>query len=212
MDIHKKERLSDYAYNEIKERICNGQFPPGSILSIISLSKLFSMSRTPIREALSRLEAEDFIEVKKGIGAVVKGLSSLDIKNLYNLRSAIEILASETAVYNIPQNKLNEIERGFLKLKQEQPHIDVEEYTTLDKNLHKLLVEYCGNGDVCSISRMIDSNVERYQRFTSKDFDNLAERIAQHLIIIQHIREKNVADLAVELKANIDYGKAFLLP
>ncbi len=86
-----KVNLSEIAYDEIKDAICKGKVMPEDILSESQLASQLGMSRTPVREALRMLATEDFVEVKNGIGAYVKPLSSKDMEDLYEVRCLLEM-------------------------------------------------------------------------------------------------------------------------
>lgn len=207
--------LSAEAYDAIKDAICTGKFAEGDILSGLKLSKTLAMSRTPVRDAVRLLESEGFLEVKSGIGILVKTISVQDIKNLYAVRTEMEILAATTAVYQITAEELDALEKSFLSLKAAYANggtLDQKTYLDLDWELHELIVDRCGNSYIQTIMSMIYSNIRRYQRFSFEALNNLSESVDRHLRIINVLRLQDIELLKTELRGNIDKGKELLFP
>lgn len=116
LEAKHKVNLSEKAYDEIKDAICKGKVMPGDILSESQLASQLGMSRTPVREALRMLATENFVEVKNGIGAYVKSLSSKDMEDLYEVRCLLEVQAIKTSIYRITNDEIDAFERHFQAL------------------------------------------------------------------------------------------------
>ena len=116
LEAKHKVNLSEKAYDEIKDAICKGKVMPGDILSESQLASQLGMSRTPVREALRMLATENFVEVKNGIGAYVKPLSSKDMEDLYEVRCLLEVQAIKTSIYRITNDEIDAFERHFQAL------------------------------------------------------------------------------------------------
>ena len=112
-ETRRKTNLSEQAYNQIKDAICQGRIAPGDILSESRLAEDLGMSRTPVREALRSLASEGFLEIKNGVGAYVKPLSSKDMENLYEIRCLLEMQAIKTSIYRITDQEIDDMERRF---------------------------------------------------------------------------------------------------
>src|SRR5262245_56779925 len=82
--------MKERAYSEIKRRILNCDYPPGSFLSERNLATTLGMSKTPVKAALERLEHEGFITVSPQQGIVVRELSIREIADQYEIRTALE--------------------------------------------------------------------------------------------------------------------------
>jgi DNA-binding GntR family transcriptional regulator len=87
----------DHVYEEIRRAVVEGRYPPGLRLVEQRLADEFAVSRTPVREALRRLEAEGLIVVERNRGAEVRRLSEQEIADLYDARSRLEAYAAELA-------------------------------------------------------------------------------------------------------------------
>ena len=88
---------NDHVYAGIRRNIIEGRFPPGMRLVEQRLAEEFDVSRTPVREALTRLEAEGLVVVERNRGAQVRALSEEEISDLYDVRARLEAYAAELA-------------------------------------------------------------------------------------------------------------------
>ena len=112
----KKKSFTDVAYEKIKELILNEDIGPGEIVSENQLAEYMNMSRTPVREAIRRLEAEGILVSRQGIGTIVKMLTLKDIEDIFEVREAMELIASETAIKNITEQEIKEVRENFKNL------------------------------------------------------------------------------------------------
>ena len=112
----KKKSLTDVAFEKIKELILNEEIEPGEMVSENQLAEYLNMRRTPIREAIRRLEADGILISRQGYGTIVRMLTLKDIEDVFEVREAMELIASETAIYNISDQEIQEVNEDFLNL------------------------------------------------------------------------------------------------
>ena len=96
---HRSISIADQIFDQLERDILAGKYARGEVMSELGLSKQLGVSRTPIREAIRRLEQEDFLE-ESGRGAVVVGISREDMEDMYEIRAQIEGLAARRAALN----------------------------------------------------------------------------------------------------------------
>ena len=145
-EAKRQPTLSEQAYNQIKDAICQGSVAPGDILSENQIAQQLGMSRTPVREALRALASEGFVEIRNGIGAYVKPLSSKDMEDLYEVRCLLEMQAIKTSIYRISNDEIDDLTRRFQAIYDacEQGDSPAQgEFSELDWELHSLLVDRC---------------------------------------------------------------------
>ena len=105
----KKESLKQKAYNEIKSKIINCEYMPNSFLNESVLMEVTKSSRTPIREALSKLEQENFVTIIPKKGIMVNDLSLNDISMIFQVRELIEPFIILTNGFNLDKTELRSI-------------------------------------------------------------------------------------------------------
>jgi DNA-binding GntR family transcriptional regulator len=104
-----KKVNSDTAYEYIRKRILNGEYPPGHALMTEQLSEEIGVSRTPVREALCKLDADGLVSIKARLGASVKKLDMKELTELCDLRLALEGHAAALCALNHSEMDLREI-------------------------------------------------------------------------------------------------------
>ncbi len=205
--------LSEQAYNEIKDALCEGKIVPGDILSESQLAEAMGMSRTPVREALRALASEDWLEIKNGIGAYVKPLSSKDMEDLYEIRCLLEVQAAKTSVYHITNAEIDALERQFRALLEEYETGDTPEpqrFSALDWELHELIVERSQNNYIKAIMRNNNTNMRRYQLLSAEALNDVRTSILQHLNILALLRSRDVDALTDALRQHLIWASGLL--
>lgn len=121
--------LRGKVFNQLQNDILNGKYQPGDSLIETRLSEEMGVSRTPIREAIRQLELEGLVQSIPNKGAVVTGISSKDIDDIYTIRMMIEGLAARWAAEKITPEELEELKEA----------VEFEEFYTAKNDIHHLL-------------------------------------------------------------------------
>ena len=197
-EANRQPTLSEQAYNQIKDAICQGSVAPGDILSENQIAQQLGMSRTPVREALRALASEGFVEIRNGIGAYVKPLSSKDMEDLYEVRCLLEMQAIKTSIYRISNDEIDDLTRRFQAIYDacEQGDSPAQgEFSELDWELHSLLVDRCTNNYIKEIVAGNNSNLRRYQSLSVNVLGDVHESARQHLEILRVLRSRDLDKL-----------------
>src|SRR5439155_14687190 len=101
-----RRALVDQLASDLQRRVLSGDIPSGTRLRQSALAAEFGVSRTPIREALRKLQASGLVELQPHRGALVRGLSAREIRDAYEVRAELEGLAAELAAQRIQQQQL----------------------------------------------------------------------------------------------------------
>lgn len=202
----KKKSLTDVAFEKIKELILNEEIESGEMVSENQLAEYLNMSRTPIREAIRRLEADGILISRQGYGTIVKMLTLKDIEDVFEVREAMELIASETAIHNISNQEIQEVKDDFLNLLERHHRgeiIEKEEFTAIDGQIHDLIVKKSDNEYVKMLMERIDFNVGRYRAMSYKVSLDLEESTNQHLKLLKDMEERNVEVFKEHLKEHL---------
>ena len=212
-EAKRQPTLSEQAYNQIKDAICQGSVAPGDILSENQIAQQLGMSRTPVREALRALDSEGFVEIRNGIGAYVKPLSSKDMEDLYEVRCLLEMQAIKTSIYRISNDEIDDLTRRFQAIYDacEQGDSPAQgEFSELDWELHSLLVDRCTNNYIKEIVAGNNSNLRRYQSLSVNVLGDVHESARQHLEILRVLRSRDLDKLEEVLHAHLMWSANLL--
>lgn len=151
--------LRDQVHHAIVDRILRDDLKPGARISDTALARELGVSRTPIREALLRLEREGFLEADVGRGFFVKPLSEREVREAYPVLWTLEVLALRTAAPLAPDRR-TQLDRINAELEAEQ---DPERRIDLDGAWHRTLLETNGNEYLMSLIATAKAVIRRYE-------------------------------------------------
>jgi DNA-binding GntR family transcriptional regulator len=134
--------LAERALRQIYELIMSGELVPGAELNEVAISQRFDIGRGPVREALRRLQGRKLITREPYLRARVVSLSSVDLREIFQLREAVEGMAARLCAEKITQPALAEMERNF-EADRERQGRNGERPPIFD--LHSAIAEHCGN-------------------------------------------------------------------
>jgi DNA-binding GntR family transcriptional regulator len=152
--------LREQVHRAVVGRILREELPPGARISDSVMAQELGVSRTPVREALLRLEREGFLEVDVGRGFFVKPLSSTEMREVYPILWTLEILALRSQP-PLPPGTIAELDRINEELSQAGD--DAERRIDLDVVWHQTLLAGCGNQRLLEMIGSVKAVVRRYE-------------------------------------------------
>lgn len=145
-------------YETLREQILQGRLFPGAWLREQDLVEQFEVSRTPIREALRRLENDELVELVPFRGARVRSFNPQDFKEEYTVRAALEGFAIELAVEKISVSKIARLEKMVIKMEMLLDKGDLGTFLDINRKFHLAIYEEAGSNRLVS---MIESSWDR---------------------------------------------------
>ena len=183
--------LRDVVFNTLRQAILRGELKPGERLMEIHLANKLGVSRTPIREAIRKLELEGLVNIIPNKGAYVTGISDKDVHDIYMIRSMLEGLCVRWATEHITQEQLEELDEIILLSEYHMDKGHSDQLTELDGRFHQILYE-------ASQSRILDhvlSDFHKYvqlaRRASVKTEERAIKSIGEHNEILNAIKAKD---------------------
>src|SRR5690606_15686005 len=144
----------DRAYAMVRDGIVRGTYAAALRITEQEIAQALGISRTPVREALRRLQAEGFLKVLPNVGAVVTPWTDSDTRNVFELRALLEPYGAQRAAQNITPEGIAELRR--LADEQHQESVTrsdgyVERIGSLNSRFHQCLQEYSGNARLVTL-------------------------------------------------------------
>lgn len=178
--------LADQVYEKLESDIITGVYPRGEILTELKLVEQLGVSRTPIREAMRRLEQERLIK-DTGKGSVVLGITVEDLIDIMEIRERIEGFAAYHATKNITPEELEELQQiselqEFYYTKQ-----DVENLRKMDDRFHITLYEVSKRNVVTDTLRPLHRKTQRYRKLSLSTDQRSANSLQEHKGILEAI-------------------------
>jgi DNA-binding GntR family transcriptional regulator len=151
--------LAGTVYEALRQAILEREFDPGEPLTEEELSRRFKVSRTPVREALAKLERDHLVRVVPKKGAFVRSMSHEEIRELYQIREALETLAVRLAAPRVDRSDLAGFAARFRKLEGRGAKVAYPEVRSLGEEFHRYLVERSGNARLTAMLGQIHGQI-----------------------------------------------------
>jgi DNA-binding GntR family transcriptional regulator len=191
LDTASAERgqAGDRAYTELKRRLLLGEFPLRIRLGEERLAALLSVSRTPVRQALVRLHAERLVERLADGGYAPAAPNLVKIRQLYEVRRALELSALARPAETGTTHSLSVIEPlrdDWRLLSQDIPEPDPS-FVLLDESFHVRLAQASGNGSLAEVLSIVNERIRIVRMHDFLTSERVHRTITQHLDIVEAI-------------------------
>jgi DNA-binding GntR family transcriptional regulator len=183
--------LGSQAYQELRRIILEGQIGPGEKLNEGELAKALGISRTPIREAINRLEKEGLVEIFPQRGAFVIQFTEKDVYELFLIRENLEGLAARLAAEKITPASLAKLETCVEGFKEPFQEKDIQRYSREDIKFHQTIVLLSDARRLVKLVSLLLDHIRMFRLTTRGVPDRMKASLADHRRIIEAMRQKN---------------------
>jgi DNA-binding GntR family transcriptional regulator len=186
--------LTAGVYQKIRKGILNGTWVPGQALTELMLSQLLQVSRTPVREALHQLELEGLIELRPNRGAVVIGINTSDIEDIYEIRTLLEERVAQRACLRAEAQDIETL-REIVDLTEfyvERGSYD--KITEMDDRYHQYLYSLSGSRMFQKTLADLHTYVEPVRERSIREPGRAAAMLAEHRAIVEAMAAHNTEE------------------
>ena len=198
--------LKDIAYTKIKDLIIRDQLK--GPISENELATLLNMSRTPVREALHKLENDNFVEIYPKRGIYIKEITVNDANDLMDVRLAIELFSISTI-----SDRFSDIDLLFLEGKIHEQELaeksgEIFEFIKADLEFHEYLLKVAGNQYfVKTLNNVSDRLFHHGMKTFKRDMTRVQTSINDHKIIMEHLKNRDFDKAKSSMEQHIEKGK-----
>ena len=197
--------LRDVVFNTLRQAILKGELEPGERLMEIQLAERLGVSRTPIREAIRKLELEGLVLMIPRKGAEVADITEKSLRDVLEVRKALEELAVQLACEKITQEELEELEKAgenFKKVLNRSK--DITEVAEADVRFHDVIYMATDNQKLIHLLNKLREQMYRYRVEYLKNPDVHEQLIQEHEEIVYHIKRREKAEATAVTCQHID--------
>ena len=196
-----KDALSERAYREIMQRIITFQYKPNEVIIEADMCNELNVSRTPLREALRRLESEGFVVKIRNQGTFVRPFTEKDIVEICDYRKLLEVYSLHGCVEFASDDDLKNIEINYLA---DLERSEENNYFCSDLALHAMITRYCENSRMLHTLDSLSTQIEFIRKIAAKASDRRHKSPEEHINILKAIQDRDI-DLATRyLEAHLD--------
>ena len=183
---HRTVSLAEQVFDRLESEILSGFYSRGEVLTEIKLVTDLGVSRTPIREALHRLEQEHIVEITpKGI--LVLGVTQQDLEDIFAIRLKVEGMASRMAAERITDEQIAEL-RETLELQEFYvPRHDADHIKVYDSKFHQLIYRFSGSSVLFDTLMPLHKKVQKYRKASVENESRAEQSAREHRAIFEAI-------------------------
>lgn len=188
---HKTVSLADQVFEHLENDILSGKYQRGEIFTESRLCSELGVSRTPIREALRRLEQEHLIE-DSGKGSVVIGITKKDLKDIFLIREQLECMVAALAAENRTEAQLDELKEVLELQEFYLSKLDAEHIKFMDNKFHTTLYKLSGSMSFYDTLVPLHKKIQKYRMVAVQSKSRAEASVKEHRKIFEAIADKNI--------------------
>ena len=203
--------LRDVVFQTLRQAILRGELKPGERLMEIHLAQKLGVSRTPVREAIRKLELEGLVLMIPRKGAVVAEITVSDLEDVLEVRMALEELALKHACRRITKEQLDELEQLAAVFSESLNGDDVGACAQADMLFHDAIYEATGNNRLIQILNNLREQMYRYRMEYLKDRHSHAQLLEEHEEILNALKSHDEKSALEWISRHIERQKEHII-
>ncbi|MBD7964902.1 GntR family transcriptional regulator [Fictibacillus norfolkensis] len=203
--------LHERVYMYVRDKIINNELKPGSRIDYEELISELGVSRTPLRDAINRLQHDKLIEVKPRSGTFVSVPRPKDIEEIYDVRKPLECLAVKLSAQHLSKETYKSLLDETDEVEAELNRGNVETFFQSDRNLHKLLIVNADNSRLLTIMNSLEVQIKWFGVIMTINVDRPLQANEMHRKLIKAMHDGRVEEAIQIMGAHIDEVKHDIL-
>lgn len=195
--------LRDVVFHTLRQAILRGELKPGERLMEIQLAGRLGVSRTPIREAIRKLELEGLVTMVPRKGAAVASITEKDLHDVLEVRCALEELAVELACRFITKEEIEQLKRALQEFIHSLTKKDITTIAEKDVAFHDVIFNATHNKRLIQLLNNLREQMYRYRLEYLKDSSSHAVLVKEHEAIIHNLEQRDIAAAKKNIKSHI---------
>ncbi len=187
-DLQNHRPLREIVYEQLKLQILTGRITPGTRMMEVELADEMGVSRTPVREAIRKLEKEGLVTIEPRRGAYASDISVKDMVDTLEVREDLEGLAAALAAERMTEEQVEELIQITRKYSEAIKDNDTEKIIRYDEQFHKHIVACSGNKTLIQLSETVQELALRFRYLFYDDFSRYENMPVEHRQIIDAIK------------------------
>ena len=196
--------LRDVVFQTMRQAILKGELQPGERLMEIKLAERLGVSRTPIREAIRKLELEGLVVMIPRKGAAVANITEKDTKDVLEVRRTLEMFAVEVACDRITSEQLEHLKKAAKEFEAAKGSMDLIRIAETDMKFHEIIYEATHNERLVQMLNNLRENMYRYRIEYLKDLNYYDSLVREHQEILDAVETGEKSRARVCMRDHID--------
>lgn len=209
-DLKQNKPLNEIVYEGLRNAIIQGHIPVGERINESIYSQKMNISRTPVREALRRIQQEGLVEYVPRLGVVVKKITIEDAKEIYQIRMALDILATTNAMKIMTDDDFDEMKNLLEKTQEANDNGEVQKVIELSRDFNDLIYSYAQMPRLESIVHKLREYLVRFRDISLSGEERRKKALEEHWLIYKNMKNKNFEAIGLIIQEHLQYSEEFI--
>ena len=199
--------IREIAYEVLKHAIITGEIPAGERIVETDYAERLHISRTPLREALRKLERDGLVEYVLRRGVVVRAFTIADVEEIYTIRNALEMLTLPAIIRNATAEDVASLKERLREMDEVMAHGDIETLSPMARAFHSQLTALCRQNRILRVIEGQDEFITRFSAMAIRQEDRLAQAHEEHYKLVEFVEQKDLEHFQKLMNRHIERSK-----
>ena len=199
--------IREIAYEVLKKAIITGEIPAGERIVETDYADRLHISRTPLREALRKLERDGLVEYVMRRGVIVHAFTTEDVEQIYTIRNCLELLTLPDIIEKATPEDIAKLREMLAKMDELNAKNDVEALSPVARDFHTAITAISGKNRILRVIEGQDEYIRRFSAMAIKQEDRRNEANEEHHRLVDLIERKDLPAFEALMKQHIERSK-----
>lgn len=199
--------IREIAYEVLKHAIITGEIPAGERIVETDYAERLHISRTPLREALRKLERDGLVEYVLRRGVVVRAFTIADVEEIYTIRNSLEMLTLPAIIERATEEDIADLKHRLNQMDKLMHERNYDELSPITRAFHRQLTSLCGQHRILRVIEGQDEFITRFSAMAIRREDRLLQAHEEHYKLVEYIETKDLENFRDLMHRHIERSK-----
>ncbi len=199
--------IREIAYEVLKHAIITGDIAAGERIVETDYAERLHISRTPLREALRKLERDGLVEYVPRRGVVVRAFTIQDVEEIYTIRNALELLTLPSIVQKATAEDIAALRQRLRDMDEVMNRGDIATLSPMARDFHAHLTRICGQNRILRVIEGQDEFITRFSAMAIRQENRRTAAHEEHYLLVDYVEQRDLPRLEALMRKHIERSK-----
>lgn len=207
IDLNQSKPLNQIIYEGLRSAIITGVIPMGERINEKCYARALNVSRTPIREALHRIQEEEIVQYVPNLGIMTVRFTKSDVDEIYQIRQSLEVLASKNAAKLLTPEREAYLEEHLLKTEEAVNDDRIDDVIEYTKEFNEIIYEFSEMPRLRSIQNRLSDYLVRFRSISLESEERRHAAVYEHRQIFECMKTGNIEKMEAIIEVHLERSK-----